>query len=243
MQYEDIFLQIIDSTQEYAKKNLNSFDPKKITCVYTDEQTKGKGRFNRKWLSSNKDNLNVTFYFQLNTKTLHLTSINHILAMSLIDVLREKKLDPKIKWPNDIMLSEKKISGILCEIQIKNDIADIFLGIGINVNAPKEFIDQIDQKATSLKLETNKIWDKKELFNNLKEKFLKNLIIFKEKGFTPFHEKYKNLLLYVGDKITFFDGNKEYKGILHSISCDGKLNLYTSDKKIISFAAGDIINK
>lgn len=240
MQYVDIFLKTIDSTQDYAKKNVASFDLKKITCIYADEQTKGRGRFNRKWLSSKKDNLNVTFYFQLNSKALHLVSINHILALSLIDVLREKNLDPKIKWPNDIMLSEKKIAGILCEIQIKNDLADIFLGIGINVNSPKEFIDKIDQKATSLKLETNKEWDKKELFENLKQKFLKNLIIFKEKGFTPFHEKYENLLLYIGEKISFFDGRKEYKGILHSIDCEGKLNLYTSDKEILSFAAGDI---
>ncbi len=243
MQYEDIFLKTIDSTQEYAKKNVSSFDSKKITCIYADEQTLGKGRFNRKWLSSKKDNLNITLYFQINSKTLHLVSINHILALSLIDVLREKDLDPKIKWPNDIMLSQKKLAGILCEIQTKGDIADIFLGIGINVNAPKEFLDQIDQKATSLKVETNKVWDKKELLENLKQKFLKNLIIFKEKGFTPFHEKYENLLLYVGEKITFFDGKKQYSGILHSINCEGKLNLYTSDKEIISFAAGDILPK
>lgn len=243
MQYEDIFLKTVDSTQDYAKKNVDSFDPKKITSIYADEQTKGKGRFNRKWLSSNTDNLNVTFYFQLNSKTLHLVSINHILALSLIETLREKDLEPRIKWPNDVMLSEKKFAGILCEIQTKGDIANIFLGIGINVNSPKEFIDKIDQKATSLKLETNKTWDKKALFENLKQKFLKNLMIFKEKGFTPFHEKYENLLLYVGEKITFFDGKKEYKGILHSIDCEGKLNLYTLDKEIISFPAGDIIIK
>jgi BirA family transcriptional regulator, biotin operon repressor / biotin---[acetyl-CoA-carboxylase] ligase len=241
MQYEDIFLEIIDSTQDYAKKNIITFDPKKITCIYADEQTKGKGRFNRKWLSSKKDNLNITFYFQLNSKTLHLVSINHILALSLIEVLREKNLDPKIKWPNDIILKDKKLAGILSEIQIKNDLADIFLGIGINVNAPQDFLDKIDQKATSLKVETNKIWDKKELFEKLKQKFLKNLSIFKEKGFTPFHDEYENLLLYIGEKIIFSDGKKEHKGILHSIDCEGKLNLYTSNKEIITFAAGEIL--
>ncbi|EKD28359.1 MAG: hypothetical protein ACD_79C00331G0001, partial [uncultured bacterium] len=231
MQYEDIFLKTVDSTQEYAKKKASCFDPKKITCIFAEEQTKGKGRFNRKWLSHQKNNLNVTFYFQLPSKTLHLSSINHILALSLIEILREKKLDSKIKWPNDVMLSEKKLSGILCEVQIKGDIADIFLGIGINVNSPKEFIDEIDQKATSLKLETNKTWNIKELLENIKQKFLKNLNLFKEKGFTPFHEKYENLLLYVGEKITFYDGKNEYKGILHSIDCEGKLNLYTQDKE------------
>ena len=243
MQYEDVFLKTVDSTQTYAKKNTASFNKEKITCIYADEQTKGKGRFQRKWLSSKDENLNITFYFQLDSKALHLISINHVLALSLIDFLREKKLDPKIKWPNDIMLSNKKLAGVLCEIQIKNEIADLFLGIGINVNTSKEFIDQIDQKATSLKLETNKTWDKKDLLKNLKQKFLENLITFKKTGFTSFHEKYENSLLYIGEKITFFDGEKEYKGILHSISCEGKLNLYTSNKEMLSFAAGEIINK
>lgn len=243
MQYDDIFLKKVDSTQDFAKKNVSTFDPKKITCINADEQTKGKGRFSRKWLSSNTDNINVTFYFQLPSKTLHLTSITHILALSLIEVLSENSLNPKIKWPNDVMLNEKKVAGILCEVQMKNNIADIFLGIGINVNSPKEFLDKIDQKATSLKQEINKVWDKLELLKNLKQKFLKNLLIFKEKGFTPFHDQYLNSLLYIGEKITFFDGQKEYSGILHSIDSEGKLNLYTKDKEIISFAAGDILIK
>jgi len=243
MQYEEIFLSCVDSTQEYAKKNVKAFDKNKITVIYAEKQTNAKGRFQRKWLTCNEDNINVTFYFQLPLNTLHLTSIGHILALSLIEVLRKKNLDAKLKWPNDIMLSNKKISGVLAEIQIKDDITDVFLGIGINVNANQDFLSKIDQKATSLKVETNKIWDKKMLFDELKNAFLKNFKIFKEKGFTYFHEKYVNLLLYVGEKITFFDGKREYKGVLHSINCEGKLNLYMPNKEIITFAAGDILKK
>ncbi|MFA6119556.1 MAG: biotin--[acetyl-CoA-carboxylase] ligase [Parachlamydiales bacterium] len=243
MKYVDIFLPKTDSTQEYAKKNASSFDKTKITAIYADEQTHGKGRFNRKWISCNKDNLNITFYFQLKPNTLHLISIGHILALSLIEVLRDNNLDPKIKWPNDIMLSNKKLAGVLCEIQTKIDQADVFLGIGINVNPDQNFLNQIDQPATSLKVETDKIWDKKKLFEDLKQKFLKNLEIFRTSGFTPLHESYENLLLYKGNKITFFDGKNEYKGVLHSITCEGKLNLYLNNKEIITFAAGDIINK
>jgi len=243
MEFDDIFLETIDSTQEYAKKNVDKFDISKITCITADFQTKGKGRFNREWLSPKEDNLMITFYFQLKTNTLHLHSITHILAISLIKVLRDNNLDPKIKWPNDVMLDNKKLSGILCEIQTKNDKADIFLGIGINVNANIEFLNTIDQKATSLKVETKKTWDKKNLLENLKLVFSKNLKLFKEKGFEPFHEKFENLLLYKGEKITFFDGQKEHKGILHSISSDGQLNLYMPDKEMLTFAAGDILCK
>ena len=243
MHIDDIFLDSVDSTQNFAKENFKNFDKSKITCISANEQSKGRGRFNREWLSSKDDNLNVTFYFQLKADALHLTSIAHILALSLVKVLRDDRLDAKIKWPNDVMLFEKKLAGMLCEIEIKNNIADIFLGIGINVNNDKKFIDKIDQKATSLKIETNKVWDKEKLLKQLKEDFSKNIIIFNEKGFLPFHEKFENLLLYIGDKITFFDGKKEYKGVLHSISSDGRLNLYISKGEIMCFAAGDIVNK
>lgn len=243
MNFDDIFLKTVDSTQQYAKKNVSSFDKKKITCISAEEQTKGKGRYNRVWLSSKGDNLNITFYFQLKSNTLHLTSISHIIALSLIKCLRDENLDPKIKWPNDVMLDKKKLSGVLCEMQTKNDISDIFLGIGINVNNSKEFLDKIEQKATSLKNETNKTWDKENLLDNLKKEFSKNLDLFKEKGFEPFHEKFENLLLYKGEKITFFDGQKEYNGCLHSISCSGQLNLYMPNKEMLTFSAGDIINK
>jgi len=243
MEFDNIFLKEVDSTQEYAKKNVHKFDKSKITCITADLQTKGKGRFNKKWLSQDGKNLNITFYFQLDPKSLHLVSIAHILALSLIKVLRDQNLDPKIKWPNDVMLNNKKLAGMLCEIQTKNSIADIFLGIGINVNTDENFLNQIDQKATSLKVETKKDWDNQKLLEDLKRDFSKNLKIFKQKGFEPFYDKFENLLLYKGEKITFFDGKKEYKGILHSISSDGKLNLYMPDKEMITFSAGNIIKK
>ncbi len=84
MQFEDIFLDTVDSTQEYAKKNEKKFDKSKITCVLASEQTSGKGRCHRKWLSPT-GNIYLTFYFQLPKKSLHLTSIGHILALSLTD--------------------------------------------------------------------------------------------------------------------------------------------------------------
>ncbi len=242
MSVKYIFLDEVNSTQTYAKKNINSFDPNKITVIAAEKQTQGKGRFNRNWISS-EGNLYVTYYFQLNKKNLHLTSISHILAISVVEVLRNEDLNPKIKWPNDIMLSNKKLSGILSELVMKGDKIETFLGIGINVNIDQKKLAEIDKPATSLKAETNKTWDIKNLLEKLTDKFIKNLKIFQEKGFTPFHSEFENLLLYKGKNITFFDGKKEYNGCLHSINCRGELNLYMPNKEIITFTAGDIIEK
>ncbi|NGX55862.1 MAG: Bifunctional ligase/repressor BirA [Candidatus Anoxychlamydiales bacterium] len=239
MKIQDIFLDEVTSTQEYAKKNISSLNEDDFICISAKKQTNGKGRFKRTWLS-NEGNLFLTYVFKLKKNILHLTSISHILALSLIEVLIDENIKPFIKWPNDIFLNNKKLSGILCELKMEDDFVNVYIGIGINVNMNKEELEKIDKPATSLSIEIKKEWNLKELQKKLSYKFIKNLKIFKNSGFTQFHEKFENLLLYKGDKIKFFDGEKEHVGILHSITCDGRLNLYMPNKEIKTFSSGDI---
>jgi BirA family biotin operon repressor/biotin-[acetyl-CoA-carboxylase] ligase len=135
LKVKNVFLKKVDSTQTFAKENLKNFKEDVITCVTADEQTMGRGRFKRVWHSP-KGNLYSTFYLKLPSNTKDLTSLGQILALSLLEVLKEDKnlQNPQISWPNDILISDKKFSGVLCEIVFTNEFADIFLGIGINVN-------------------------------------------------------------------------------------------------------------
>ena len=240
MQFEDIFLDSIDSTQTFAKTHQKSFNPLAITSITADQQTQGIGRFKRKWLSPT-GNLYTTFFFKLPKKSLHLTSIGLVLAISLIEILKEKNIVSFIKWPNDILINNKKVAGILCEVQSDKDDFSLFLGIGININTDESFLKKIDKDATSLKVETKKEHNLKDFLKELQTKFLKHLEIFRLKGFTPFHSAFENSLLNIGKKITFYDGQNEYSGILHSIDAQGALNLYMEDKSIKTFTAGEII--
>lgn len=236
----DIHLDVIDSTNTYAKKNCATFAPDQITCITAEEQTAGRGRFQRNWVSPRGVNLYSTFYFQLPANTLHLISLAQVMTYSFAAVLLKEGLHPKIKWPNDVLLSGKKVSGVLCETSFHHQTVEFFLGIGINVNLEADAAARIDQPATSLKIETNRTWDKKALLKKLQKQFAEDLAKFKKEGFTPFHSQFENLLAYKGETVRCFDGKKEWIGICHSLTNDGQLNLYLPDKTIHAVLSGDL---
>lgn len=240
MQLNEIHLDVIDSTNLYARQNCSKFPPDQITCITAEEQTAGRGRYQRKWISPRGVNIYTTFYFQLPIDTLHLASLSQVMALSFATLLIEEGLHPKIKWPNDIQLGGKKLSGILCETCFHKEYVDICLGIGINVNLDAESAAKIDQPATSLLIETHKIWDKHVLLKKLQKKFLEDLEKFKTSGFASFHQAFENLLAYKGQTVCCFDGKKEWVGICHSVTSDGQLNLYMPDQTIHTVSSGDL---
>jgi len=239
MNIVEIHLDSVDSTNTYAKQHLSEFAPDKITCILAEEQTAGRGRFTRSWHSPRGLNLYVTFVFQLSSP-LHLGSIGQVMALSFAQVLIREGLHPLVKWPNDVLLGGKKLSGVLAETQtIKSSIA-VFLGIGINVNLNLAELKQIDQPATSLKVETHRDWNRAALFKKLSQQFVADLDKFKKKGFEPFHHQFENLMAFKGKTIHCFDGKKEWTGLCHSITHDGQLNLCLPDHTIHTLSAGDI---
>jgi BirA family biotin operon repressor/biotin-[acetyl-CoA-carboxylase] ligase len=156
----------IDSTQAFAKKNYLSFSPDHITVVTADYQTNGRGTKEKKWISPPKVNLLVSFCFRLPKDFPNLPKLAIEMAASLKTVLEEEKLFPTFKWPNDLLLNQKKVAGVLCEVIFEPTFIQVIGGIGINVNMEEEDLNTIDQPATSLKVETGIDWD----LNILREK-------------------------------------------------------------------------
>ncbi|MDE3045752.1 MAG: biotin--[acetyl-CoA-carboxylase] ligase [Verrucomicrobiota bacterium] len=235
-----IRLDTIDSTNNYAKEHAATFSPSDITCITAEEQIAGRGRFQRIWQSPRGVNLYATFYFRLPSNTPHLISLAQVLASSLATLLLNNRLQPKIKWPNDILLNGKKLSGVLCETRFQGDHVDIFLGIGININMEAADLATIDKPATSLKVETGRSWNRDALLHSLQKQFSCDLDAFKHSGFTPFHSMAENLLAFKGQTIRCSDGKKEWTGICHSLTNDGQLNLYLPDHTMHTLSSGDI---
>jgi BirA family biotin operon repressor/biotin-[acetyl-CoA-carboxylase] ligase len=186
-----ILFDTIDSTQTYAKQHKATFAQNEITCIIADEQTAGYGRHGRKWNSPKGLNLYFTLYFQLPGSISHVSCLGHLMSATLA-----KLLDTQIKWPNDILLGGKKVGGILCET-ILGSTAEVFLGVGLNVN--QENFDAIDQPASSLKVETGRTWDRKELLNHIQAQFERNLAKFVRSGFEPFRTFIEKRLIYKGE--------------------------------------------
>jgi len=240
---KNIFLKKIDSTNKYAKENLSSFDPKNITCITADFQTMGKGRFDRKWISSKGKNLLTTFYFRLSPSPKNIGSLSLLACLSICKCLEKENLHPKVKWPNDIQLNEKKLGGVLCEAVFSKTYVDIILGIGVNINTTKEELSIIDQPATSLFVLTNNTWDRDKLLADLQKEFAQNLEVFERNGFSAFVSEFDKLLAYKDKTLHFYDGENIFKGHIDSITEDGSLRFYiATTKEIKTFHSGEIVS-
>src|ERR1700722_12425114 len=100
----------IDSTNTWAKKNARTLDPDHLTCITAQEQTAGRGRFKRAWTADRAQNILATLFFTLPKDSPILLNLGQILSLSCVKVLEKRGFSPQIKWPNDLLLSGKKVA-------------------------------------------------------------------------------------------------------------------------------------
>lgn len=157
----------IDSTNIYIKENLEQLESGSV--IIANQQTNGYGRLSRIWLSEKGNTLTFSILVkQALRKDLGL--ITQLVAVSILKTLEKYNINPSIKWPNDILVHGKKISGVLVENIIGETDVSVIIGIGININN-KTFDSTICDKATSLYIETKQISDINTFLNLLLEAF------------------------------------------------------------------------
>ena len=149
----------LDSTNSYLKRNGKYLDH--FTVVQANHQEQGKGRLGRSWQDQGNSLLfSILLKEKIEPERVPLLSL--LAGASVVLTLEHYGLTPLVKWPNDTLVSEKKISGILTEAVSEGEDIFYIVGIGINLNQ-KEFEGELSQKATSLFLLTKKEYDKEEV--------------------------------------------------------------------------------
>jgi len=231
----------LDSTNTYAKQNIDMLEDK--TIVSTNVQTSGYGRFTRSWVDLGTENIYMTFVLKpsdsLSEKHANLTQY---LSVTLCKQLETLGLCPQIKWPNDVLLKGKKVCGILAETVVKGGkLKGIALGIGVNLNASAQSLDEIDRPATSVNLEIGHDINKQEFMQKLVEGFFVNYDEFLEKGFIYIKEDYEKRAMFLNKaiKVSVFDKIKE--GEFAGFGDDGTLILRTSEGQIENVNMGELI--
>jgi len=162
-----IWFDEVNSTNTYIKSNYRSLENGNV--IAAKHQTNGYGRLNRKWYEKSNQNLTFSIYLKLPLKE-NLAIITQAIACSVYQTLCELNVSSKIKWPNDILVKDKKICGILVETIIDAEYANTIIGIGLNVNS-ESFHESIMNKATSLLIETGSSFEISEVLDIL----LKNI--------------------------------------------------------------------
>ena len=150
-----IHFDTIASTNDYAKEIANKVNGG--TLVISEQQTKGKGRLGRVWQSKSGDGIWMSLIIKPKIEPYRASFITLVAGASLVKALNNLGVEVSIKWPNDIILNNKKLCGILTELSAEMERVNyVIIGLGINVKT-MTFPDVIKEKATSLYKEGYKI--------------------------------------------------------------------------------------
>lgn len=232
----------IDSTTLWANENINLLDQEKINLITADKQNRGRGKAGRVWISPEKVNIYGTFCFFLPKSEKNLANLTQTMSISICKALEELGFSPKIKWPNDISISGKKLAGILCQIKDLTDTKLVTIGVGLNVNMTDDQLKLVDQPATSLFVESGNKYDKDEILEVLQRKFIEDLAKYRKGGFSAILDDYnKRLIHHPQDQITITTPNQVWSGKFIAIDSDGKIEILTEAGVVKSFTSGDII--
>ena len=197
----EVFIsQSTGSTNDDAKNFLS--EQSSLLSIHTSEQQiAGKGRNGKKWISPKGKNIYLSIGWLSNLKYSQLDglslAIGTILASSLNKFTQNKV---GIKWPNDLLIEKKKISGILIETIDLNNQVGVVIGIGINVHMSKEEGKEIDQSWIALDEVTDSINNRNEIIGDIVNKVFKLTSLFTDEGFKPYKLDYESLDLLTGKK-------------------------------------------
>ena len=237
-----IFLDTIDSTNLFAQMLINMNQAVHGTVIQAGSQTNGRGRRNNQWLSEN--GLNLTFSIILFPADLAVNrhfELNQVFSLGIYDFLNAKGIKAiNVKWPNDIMVSGKKIAGILLENTIRGKlITSIVAGIGINVNQ-EVFEGNYAVGPFSLKLALGK---KLKLAETLQE--LLHFIMFRYEQLSngkieELNSDYLSTLFRRNQLSKFISGDVIWNGIISGVSEDGELIVEDETGKLNNYSFGEI---
>ena len=231
-----------DSTNDDAKKLASSsFSENNGTVIIAGSQRRGKGRLGRKWEAEKKG---LYFSVILRPEIMpgeapQITLLAGIAAARAIE--KVCGIDAKIKWPNDIIVNGRKISGILTEMSAEMErVKYIVVGIGINVNN-EEFPDDIKNKAGSVYMITGKKSDRVEIYKAVIEEFEILYDEYIKKGSFAFAaEEYSQMCITIGMKVRVSLKEGEIIGEAVGIDENGALLIKKDDGKRIVISSGEV---
>lgn len=241
--YTLFHLNTIDSTNEEAKRMLGSGyrSPTKNFIVMAEKQTAGRGRKGRNWVSE-KGNLYCTFVIEPSLSSSQCPLLSFVTLVAL-----KKAIEPYInrgkisyKWPNDLLVDDKKIAGILLEmdyVQGKRGQHVIVVGIGLNINS---FPTNIEYEATKLSDYTDQTIALTPLIYRLIEQFDVHKCLLEQGKFSQIRDLWIQNAKGIGSRIEVRLANQHYYGIFERLGQAGELVLLLENGEKKQIVAGDV---
>lgn len=227
----------IYSTQDIVK-GLAELDEPEGRVVQALEQTGGRGRHGRQWISD-KGNLYLSALLRPTCQARHIGQLSILIAVALADTIRAQLKDPDVlmlKWPNDIVIGDQKCAGILIETALSDGgtIKYAVAGVGVNLaSAPPQIGAALNAYA------------KKPIkVDKFRDEFLKNLnktyALWNQKGFADIKQRWLDLAHKKGTNLRIRIGPQVETGVFYGIDDDGNLLLHDRDLRQKKVTAGEV---
>lgn len=233
------FYREVDSTNEVARK-LADEGAEDGTIVIAESQRSGKGRRGKKWVSPS-GGVWMTMILRPDVEPNRAPQITLVAGVAVAETLfQECNLDIGIKWPNDILVGSKKISGILTEVKtnISGELEYVLVGVGIDLNVDVDsFPPELQNGATSLKVELDREIQGSELVKRFLQKFETRYNQFQAGNFREILNQWRKLSSTIGSQVEVHKKGRTVYGEAVGVNKDGKLIVELDDgtlQKIIS---------
>src|SRR5690554_200982 len=232
----------LPSTNRRAKELLAA-EPEEGTLVLAEKQTGGRGRLGRSWYSPPGSGIWMTLILSPGMPLLEMHKLTLAAATTLSRAIyAELAFRPLVKWPNDLYLDGRKISGILTELAGEMGRVDyLILGIGINVNQiPGDFPEKLREKAGSLRMKLGAKVNRPALLRRYLTIFEEEYNRVREEGFGEVLAYCRQYSATLGRRVEVITGKQRYRGEAVAIRDDGSLTLRREGGGTMEIHAGDV---
>ncbi|MBM7577412.1 biotin--[acetyl-CoA-carboxylase] ligase [Jeotgalibacillus terrae] len=236
------YYESVESTQKIAHALAQEEAPEG-TLVIAEEQISGRGRMARSWYSPKGTGIWMSLLLRPALPPQKAPQFTLIMAVAVVEAIQKVcDLQVDIKWPNDLLIKGKKITGILTELQADSEqIHSLIIGTGINVNqSESDFSEEIRHIATSLKIESGQTFSRAEIVQEILKNLERYYDVYIKEGFEPVKEIWEQYAVTIGKHITARTINKEISGYAAGITNEGVLKLIDETGKTHLIYSADI---
>lgn len=227
-----------ESTNTIAREIANTVGEGVV--VIAESQTQGRGRLGRKWISP-EGGIWLSIILKPKIQPLYAPRITLLAGVSVAKTIRSLGLQAMIKWPNDVLINEKKVCGILTEIEAEMDMIDYcVVGIGIDANVDTEsFPEDFRESSTSLKKELGKDINRVEFVQKLLLEFDALYLKFQKEEFSSILEEWRNMSATIGEWVKITTQTRTIYGEAIGVDNEGALILETGEGQLEKIVAGN----
>ena len=233
------FARETDSTNLWIKRLAKEGAPEG-TLALAEFQSAGRGRLGRSWEVPEGTSVMMSILLRPKFEPQYAPMLTLVMGMAVAKAVKKLGFDVSIKWPNDVVVSHKKICGILTEMGVRDGKIDYaVIGVGINVNI-KEFPEEMADKATSLYLESGREFDRNQIpglvmeaFEEYYEKFAATCDL------SGLKVEYESILANYNQPVRVL-AKEPYEGVARGITDGGELLVEKTDGTIVAVSAGEV---